>query len=94
MARTGNWFVSLEKDHHELDTILGFGIQNTLGVDVSLYQNAGANRVQQLAYALAHANEYLNHTSDTGLQCNFTFKISVDANYFFEMAKLQKLSTT
>ncbi len=31
-----------------------------LSVDLGLYQNAGANITQQIAYSLAHANEYLN----------------------------------
>lgn len=60
-----------------------------MGTDVGLYQNAGANITQQLAYALAHANEYLNHfKSKTG---NIVFNISVGGNYFFEIAKLRAL---
>ena len=91
LARTGNWFFNLEKDHQELDAILSLENQNTVSVDVSLYQNAGANRVQQLAYAIAHANEYLNHISDKGLASTISFKISIDTNYFFEIAKLRAL---
>ncbi|MDT7828256.1 methylmalonyl-CoA mutase subunit beta [Pricia sp. S334] len=64
LACTGNWFYNLEKDFKLLDELLAAhtqgGTMNTIGVDASLYQNAGANIVQQLAYALAHANEYLN----------------------------------
>jgi len=64
LASTGNWFYNLEKDFKLLDELLAAhtqgGTMNTIGVDASLYQNAGANIVQQLAYALAHANEYLN----------------------------------
>ncbi len=89
LARTGNWFFNLEKDHKELDTILGFEMQNSLSVDVALYQNAGANRIQQLGYALAHANEYLNHAHE-GIS-TLTFKVAVDTHYFFEIAKLRAL---
>lgn len=46
--------------------------------------------VQQLAYAMAHANEYLNHFKDTTIP-NFTFTVSVSGNYFFEIAKLRAL---
>ncbi len=91
LSRTGNWFFNLEKDHEKLEAILNFENQNSLSVDVSLYQNSGANRVQQLAYALAHANEYLNHMSKNGFSSTITFKVSVDTNYFFEIAKLRAL---
>lgn len=68
LAKTGNWFTNMKEDHQILDDIL---LKNSsakiLSVDVTTYQNAGANIVQQLAYALAHANEYLNHISSTPL---------------------------
>src|SRR5690554_244930 len=64
LVKTGNWFTNAKEDHHVLNTILlNNQSANILSVDVSTYQNAGANIVQQLAYALAHANEYLNHIS-------------------------------
>jgi len=61
-----------------------------------LYQNAGANNIQQLAYALSHANEYLNHfdtilDSDAKKSLQLIFKVSVGSNYFFEIAKLRAL---
>ncbi|TXN35187.1 methylmalonyl-CoA mutase [Flagellimonas hymeniacidonis] len=100
LARTGNWFHSLEKDHSQLEKICSSTSTqkeiNTIGVDISLYQNAGANMVQQLAYGLAHANEYLNHfanlhASDAENHIPVTFKVSVGSNYFFEIAKLRAL---
>ena len=93
LARTGNWFHSHTEDH----VILQFLMQHAqapyvCSVDTGLFQNAGAHRVQQLAYGLAQAHEYLNF----GLQHNLNpkpivFKISVDGNYFFEIAKLRAL---
>ncbi len=63
-ARSGNWFHNLKRDHDIVDKILhSHPKENLLCVDASLYQNAGATMVQQLAYALAQANEYLNHIS-------------------------------
>ena len=59
-ARTGNWFSNLKDDFNIVDEILALEFENTLTIDGALYQNAGANMVQQLAYSLAHANEYLN----------------------------------
>lgn len=95
LARTGNWFFNLEKDHAELDKMLTIGRGNLFGVDVSLYQNAGANMVQQLAYGLAHANEYLNviaiRRQAEKPSIAMTFKVSVGTNYFFEIAKLRAL---
>ncbi|QLG45000.1 methylmalonyl-CoA mutase subunit beta [Costertonia aggregata] len=92
LARTGNWFFNLEKDHGLLNGILDFKKGNIISVDTTLYQNAGANIVQQLAYALAHANEYLNYVSNKGKQRSLiTFKVAVGTNYFFEIAKLRAL---
>lgn len=97
LARSGNWFVNANQDLATLKEIVQ---QNSLldnvdciSVDVSLYQNAGANMVQQLAYAMAHANEYLN-ALDSGLGNSkalpkFSFKMAVGSNYFFEIAKIR-----
>lgn len=95
LARTGEWFYSLKQDHVVLEDILKFSNKvNVLSVDASLYQNSGANIVQQLAYALAHANEYLNHFNDKDLYSNgigesIQFNFAVGSNYFFEIAKLR-----
>ncbi len=93
LARTGNWFHNLKKDHEILDSIFEKNLsQNLLSVDATLYQNAGANIVQQLAYALAHANEYLNHiASETKQPLSLTFKLATGPNYFFEIAKIRAL---
>lgn len=94
LARTGNWSVNKEKDFEMLDKVLTGrkkgGTTNTLGVDATLYQNAGANMVQQLAYALAHANEYPNRF-DPGSVGEISFTIAVGGNYFFEIAKIRAL---
>ena len=46
--------------------------------------------VQQVAYALAHGNEYLNHFDKNNTkQSSFNFNFSVGSNYFFEIAKLE-----
>ncbi|WP_190809238.1 methylmalonyl-CoA mutase subunit beta [Flagellimonas sp. S3867] len=100
LAKNGNWFHSLDKDHSILEEIYGLtknqNTISTLCVDLSLYQNSGANMVQQLAYGLAHANEYLNHFSNiapSAVKRSFpiTFKTSVGSNYFLEIAKLRAL---
>lgn len=94
LARSGNWYSTLQEDHKNFENIVKN--TNTISVDASLYQNAGATMVQQLAYAMAHANEYLNHldhiiTSETKQSLNVIFKVSIGTNYFFEIAKLRAL---
>lgn len=100
LGKTGNWHQNLEKDHQLLEEVHAMvsKIENccVLSVDISHYQNSGANIVQQLAYGLAHANEYLNHFSNADTTSSrdtfpITFKVSVGSNYFFEIAKLRAL---
>ncbi|GLB54185.1 methylmalonyl-CoA mutase [Neptunitalea chrysea] len=92
LALTGNWYISLAEDHSILESLLAtksdFPI--ALGIDTALYQNAGATTVQQLAYALGHANEYLNHFKES-IALSFVFDIAIGSNYFFEIAKIKAL---
>lgn len=103
LAKSGNWYSNLNSDHQILGNIIE-SLKNPsdstsiLSVDVSLYQNAGATMVQQLAYALAHANEYLNHLENLGGKNEkaqqahqITFNVAIGSNYFFEIAKLRAL---
>lgn len=89
LAKSGNWFNNLQDDFSILSNIISTN-NNSLSVDLSLYQNAGATIIQQLAYSLAHANEYLNYFKNN-LNSKITFKVSVGTNYFFEIAKLRAL---
>ncbi|WP_431161366.1 methylmalonyl-CoA mutase subunit beta [Flagellimonas beolgyonensis] len=98
LAQEGNWYHNLEEDHRILADIFqlanSHGVESAVSVDLALYENAGANKVQQLAYAVAHANEYLNHFATSGAiekSFNITFKAAVGSNYFFEIAKLKAL---
>ncbi|PQJ79146.1 methylmalonyl-CoA mutase subunit beta [Polaribacter porphyrae] len=87
LAESGNWFTNLKKDHLQLEKIVA-SADNCISVSGDLYQNAGANISQQLAYTLAHANEYLNHFG--GVIANkISFNFAVGSNYFFEIAKLR-----
>jgi methylmalonyl-CoA mutase len=94
LAKTGNWYTNINDDHKQYETIVK--TTNTITIDASLYQNAGANMIQQLAYALAHTNEYLNHfeailNESDKKECNLIYNVSVGTNYFFEIAKLRAL---
>ena len=98
LAKDGNWFENLEKDFEKLNIIAKnshplegcptVGVASFLTISSGIYQNAGANIVQQLAYTLAHINEYLNKSL---FSHPITIEVSVGTNYFFEIAKLRAL---
>lgn len=93
LSRTGNWFKNNSEDH----AILKFLMQHSkapfvCAVDTGLFQNAGANCVQQLAYGLLQANEVLNFGSQHKLAPKpLVIKTAIGGNYFFEIAKLRAL---
>jgi methylmalonyl-CoA mutase len=87
LAEVGNWFVNLKEDFSTLENIVK-SADNSISISGDLYQNAGANMVQQLAYTLAHANEYLNYFGAENAQ-KIHFQFSVSSNYFHEIAKLR-----
>ena len=94
LAKTGNWFKNLKSDHSQFEAIVNH--TNSFTINLGLYQNAGANMVQQLAYGLAHANEYLNYldtliAGEAKQSFEVIFNVSVGTNYFFEIAKLRAL---
>ncbi|KFF02374.1 methylmalonyl-CoA mutase subunit beta [Flavobacterium reichenbachii] len=90
-AREGNWFTTSDKNNFDTIDLISKSTTNLslLSVDLGLYQNAGATITQQIAYSLAHANEYLNRVPKIPKQ--IVFQISVGSNYFFEIAKLRAL---
>lgn len=81
----GNWINNQMQDFKKLKDIVSN--QGTLFIDGSLYQNAGANGVQQLAYITSHLTEYLNEVSPKQI----IVKYSIGNHYFFEIAKLRAL---
>jgi len=97
LTKTGNWFKSLKEDHTILETMVkeSTNLNGIISVDLAILQNAGATMIQQLAYGLAQANEYLNHfdgKKDNPFQKTpIIFKVSLGGNYFFEIAKLRAL---
>ena len=91
LAKDGNWFATKEKTNFETLNLLSTATTNVslISINGGLFQNAGANMVQQIAYSLAHANEYFNRI--TTINQTIVFEISVGSNYFFEIAKLRAL---
>ncbi|MDZ7743231.1 MAG: methylmalonyl-CoA mutase family protein [Bacteroidota bacterium] len=65
-----------------------------LNVHATTYKNAGASLVEELAFALAHGNEYLKRTTEEGHSINeiaprIKFNFGVGSNYFMEIAKIR-----
>lgn len=99
LAKDGNWYKNLEADFKTLNAISrinslpleGFPKNGMvfLNIQSGIYQNAGANMVQQLAYTLAHVNEYFNKVEN--IKQPITIEVAVGTNYFFEIAKLRAL---
>lgn len=89
LAKTGNWFQNLNADFKTIEKLLKN--KNTsciLTINANLYQNAGANITQQIAYSLAHVNEYLtNFGGDIASKIQFNF--AAGNNFFFEIAKIR-----
>jgi methylmalonyl-CoA mutase len=91
LANTGNWFKNFKEDFEIVATLSSkIKKQYIIGVNVDLYQNSGANLVQQIAYALAHANEYLNKFGGE-IANQIQFNIAIGNNYFFEISKIRAI---
>ena len=89
LCKDGNWFENLNPDFEKLNEI-SKNISNAfLTIQSGIYQNSGANMVQQLAYTLAHVNEYFNRIP--AINQPITIEVTVGTNYFFEIAKLRSL---
>ena len=83
LAKYGNWPKTAE---HSLF------ICDTLTINTTTYQNAGATIVQQLAYGLAHLNDYFNDVDFDNLAIKtIHFNVAIGTNYFFEIAKLRAI---
>jgi methylmalonyl-CoA mutase len=89
LAKTGNWYTNLPTDFKSIENLIQKNSStNILCINTGLYQNAGANTVQQVAYALAHANEYFNYFGGEIAQ-TMQFNFAMGSNYFFEIAKIR-----
>jgi methylmalonyl-CoA mutase len=91
LTEDGNWFKNSDKDNFETLNKIAKETNSIsfLSINAGLYQNAGANAVQQIAYALSHANEYLNRIPQ--INKPIVFNVAIGTNYFFEIAKLRAL---
>ena len=95
LSRTGKWFFDREKDFQILKSIAAASnFSSVFAIDLSHFQNAGANIPQQLGFTMAILKEYLNiFFQKRNLSKGFSpqFLVAVGSNYFFEIAKLRAL---
>ena len=92
LAKSGNWECSMDDDLNSLKNKTNqlTRFKNLIVVESGLYQNAGANIFEEIAFSLSHANEYLNFLNGD-VANKIAFNISIGPNYFFEIAKLKAL---
>ncbi len=91
LSSAGNWYKSEKEDFELTERALNDNsLEKSVLINASLYQNAGANHVQQIALALAHGNEYLQRFGPESAK-KIYFKTAVGSNYFFEIAKLKAI---
>ena len=89
LVKDGNWFKNLDQDFEILNKINVLNVASSITIQANTYQNAGANMTQQLAYTLAHVNEYFNRI--TAIKKPIVIEVAIGTNYFFEIAKLRAL---
>lgn len=84
-AFNGGWHESQEKDLSILKEL------SHIPVNAGLYQEAGANTINELAISLSHLNETLNYLNSTQSLKHQTLhlSVSVGSDFFMEIAKLR-----
>lgn len=80
-------------ENNEINTqlakeLLSKNFEKNICIDVSLYQNAGASIIQQLAFGLGKAKD-LAEVFGAEILDKLIFKFAIGANYFFEIAKIR-----
>lgn len=85
----GNWINSKKEDLELIKKINSIQNDNIIpfSVNTSTYQNAGANIVQQITYALATTVEYVS-ILDINFFSKVQYNFSFGTSFFFEIAKI------
>lgn len=89
LTQSGNWFKNKDADFYDWLSISTQTAAPIIIVKINGYQNAGANIIQQLAFAMAHLHEYLSLNQSKNIKVYF--EVAIGGNYFFEIAKLKAL---
>jgi methylmalonyl-CoA mutase len=100
LLTAGSWYSSLEEDLEKAANLVkdskNYTHFRTITVDGFAINNAGANAVQEIGFALAQGNEYLAQLTSKGLSVDaisakLQFNLSAGSNYFMEIAKLRAI---
>ena len=89
LAQTGNWYRDTISDFEKLQQIITLK-GDSLSINISLFHNAGASQVQQLAYGISQLVAYSKHISLHTCK-SINYQISVSTDVFTEIAKLKTL---
>lgn len=99
LVETGELQVPLSEIWTQLADAINWAKTNDTSIRTILvkgqpYHNGGANAVQELAYTLATATEYISVLEEKGFNFNeiakrMTFSFSIGSNVFMEIAKLR-----
>ncbi len=90
-----DWIHNLEETEYLLNTIKNrLPHFKAITINGHYFQNAGATLVQELAFSLASANEYLAGLTGKGFSVDdvapfMQFSLGIGSNYFMEIAKLR-----
>ncbi len=87
LTKYGEWH---EDEENDMKSVLGL---KHLHVNSNLYQEAGANQVNELAFTLAHLNEYYTFLNNKGSLSDrdVVINISLGSDFFNEIAKVRAL---
>ncbi len=95
------FYHSQEKDLEETVKIVELAMRDlphfdVLQVNGQHYHNAGAHTVQEMAFTLSHANDYLAHLTDKGLNVDdiaprMQFTMATGSEFFKEIAKFRAM---
>ena len=89
LLSTGNWYRNSIWDFEQLQQIISIN-NDTLSINMCLYNNAGASQVQQLSYGISQVLAYSKHLLINTCK-SITYQVSVGTNIFIEVAKLKTL---
>lgn len=94
----GKFCCNAEKSHDNMkeavESIREYPEFKVIGVDAHIFHNSGATLVQELAFALSMANEYIVALNERGISVDEVaqrtrFNFAVSSNYFMEIAKFR-----
>ncbi|MDO4782972.1 MAG: methylmalonyl-CoA mutase family protein [Capnocytophaga felis] len=88
--KNGRWFQNQYADFENF--ICGISNKNPIiFANTTLYQNAGASMIQQIAYGISQAMEYFKcvHNDFIINELNIYFKVAVGDGFMFEISKMR-----